>query len=347
MTNREILFDSIVATITLGRESHMNINKLSRLKKLYTSIKRIYNRSNQLSQFMAATKDSILNNKSQPSFDGFPQVKVFTEFYSLFNKIINPSRSQVIKNSLGPYNFLKKIVIKYDKIVDFKNSISTIIPNDIIVRHYNKPSIQYEQKILMSLYLINYANEVLSRLILPKDSYIINIMYIKARGIVDATGSTQLFVTGTSEGTEDALTTLRHEVREETCLDFDPQDVTLLKKGHSRTNTIRWYSCPIQKMRVINHIKNRDSPINRISQNKVICIIWGTKEQVTQKLKEISVTDSQNEDKIAGLVAISFEDVKKIANIIDKSRYNYLTHFVWDTRNQQHSYAFTGRVLPD
>lgn len=194
-------------------------------------------------------------------------------------------------------------------------------------------------------YILNYTNEVLSKLILPKDSYVINVMYIKGVG-VGKTGATQLFMTGTSEGTEDALTTLRHEVREETCLDFDVQDATLLKRAPSKDSIINWYSCPIHKMRVINHIRNRKSTGKKGLRNKIACIIWGTKEQITQKLQEIKVTHVQNDDKIAGLVCMSFEDTKKIASVIEQSRYTYLKHFFWD-KFSQHSYAFTGTRLPD
>lgn len=80
---------------------------------------------------MAATRNSILNNRLE-TFDGFPHAKAFRTFYSTFNMLINPSRTDTIKNSLGLNTSITKIVLKYDR-----SKMPLPISGSFMVRYYN------------------------------------------------------------------------------------------------------------------------------------------------------------------------------------------------------------------
>ena len=52
-------------------------------------------------------------------------------------------------------------------------------------------------------------------------------------------------------------------------------------------------------------------------KNKIVCIIWGTKEKIIETFNKLHINSIENDEGIAGLTGISFEDVKKIAKIIE------------------------------
>jgi hypothetical protein len=233
---------------------------------------------------------------------------------------------------------------------NFENKCFWIEPtiNDgFPVRYFRDDSVQYLSKILLSCYMLQYASKVVSKLQLSDSAFIVNIIYGKQKNVLNMTGDTQLFLTGTIERNETPQTALYNEIREETSLDARNSDITKLERTNSSNVKVNWFLCSLAGMEIFNFEKMRPSTVleKGKKKQKVVAIIFGNEAQIVHIFNRIHVLPTEyTEEGIAGLAAIRLADIKHILKIIEKNKYDRFTHIYW---NNQHEweYAFRGRML--
>jgi hypothetical protein len=213
-----------------------------------------------------------------------------------------------------------------------------------MMRRYNDNCVRSLNGILMTGYVLKGYENILN-LTIPETSHILCIKYYLKQRSLNRTGDTQLFVTGGGKKNETNIDAMKREVCEETTLEIiDTSNAQFLGSYYSNQNNIHWYSCPIENMKVkCNTIKpNKSNKWNRMkktkkTKNKIACIIWGSKDEICNKMKQIKINHVRNKEGIDGLISIPFTDVKKIIETIKINQYGFSHKFCW---NYDQTYKF-------
>jgi ADP-ribose pyrophosphatase YjhB (NUDIX family) len=206
---------------------------------------------------------------------------------------------------------------------------------------------------LMSVYTVPGAPAALEHLKLPDNHYIIGVTYNLEDCILNATGDSQLFVTGTVSNGERPAAACVREVCEEVMM--KPKILNHIHsimevKGRNKRQ-INWYSCKVTDLEQLMPL-NTTTPQSTDGRNKVSCILYGTYEEVIELFGRIPLAPVAG-DEIIGLVALRAGDVKYMLKHIPRS-YRRWDHFFWyhngstkdRPRRSKDIYAFSGAVLP-
>lgn len=203
---------------------------------------------------------------------------------------------------------------------------------------------------LMSMYTVPGAFAALKRLGLPDDQYIIGVTYRLEDCVPNATGDSQLFVTGTVANRETPAAACVRELCEEVMM--RPKALhhihhTAFKSGDKCQ--INWYSCKVTDLEQLTPVRATRKVDSR---NKVSCILHGTYEEVLDLFGRIPLADEAG-DGIVGLVAMRAGHVDSMLNHIAQN-YTRGDLFFWyhngsteqRPRPARDIYAFSGCVLP-
>lgn len=191
----------------------------------------------------------------------------------------------------------------------------------IYIKYFNDESIHHEidGNIIMSNYLLDGASDILNKLGISDDMYIINIIYDKKLG-----GDTQLFVTCSSQRNENSLVTLQSKLQIKT--GFVPKtlsDITFVGNVESNYRTTNsWYGCPITSL-ICSKKKMFSKSNSSLYNKKISCIIYGSRNEVLEALCSLSLGPClkglPDKSPISGLVAIRVADIRNIIKAISKN----------------------------
>lgn len=136
------------------------------------------------------------------------------------------------------------------------------------------------------------------------DLYILGLIYEKfdKRDI-------QIFITGKTKMKEESKESACREIYEETRFTVDQSALKFVL----REDTTDWYLVNIEDVNVKN--KKEEKTITRDTKNRVSCIIYGTKDQIEEKVNELNNINRQKNDDIIGL---TWFDIKTLFDLIGK-----------------------------
>ncbi len=217
--------------------------------------------------------------------------------------------------------------------------------NLFLTRYFYECSLKSSDKILLSNYLLPGTLEIVSKLNLPESSHILCITYDKKIAIDDRTGDTQLFISGKANGDENITNTLKREIKEGTTLEvIDDSKITFLGNDMKRGINVEWYLCPVENTIPGDYGKKIWNTNQHNIKRKISCIIWGSKEEIINKMTQIKKNKQIIETGIAGVSTISFNHVKQIIKMLQNERFPSFSKFFWTT-NQEYLFAFSGRRI--
>lgn len=211
----------------------------------------------------------------------------------------------------------------------------------IIAKYFNKQGFEYVDNLLLSSFLLMGAEDALNKLDLSDDAFIINIIYAKEENVINMTGDTQLFITGSVEIDESPETAAIEEITEETFM--RPSNIKYLHKLQLHGRSFSWYSCFCSKdgFSIMENMEIRSSN----GKNKVGCIVWGNESDIIEVISEIPLyKNNYTKEGICGLACIKVRDIKNIMRVIRHERYDTYAKFYWNT-SHEYKHVFTGCKL--
>lgn len=231
---------------------------------------------------------------------------------------------------LSCYKLFDKTIKKIN--LDDENPI-TKQKGKFMMRCYNEHCVKLLDRILMTSYVLKGYNDFLVNLSIPETSHILCVKYYLKKRSPNKTGDTQLFVTGGKTSRDKyIIDTVKREVYEETTLEIiDTTRIQFLGLKKTCKKNVHWYSCSIENMRIEGNTNKYKYKKSKSFKDKIACIIWGSKDEMRNKLKQIKINHKLNKEGIDGLVSIPFVDVKKILETINEKQYNWSDKFCWDT----------------
>lgn len=222
-----------------------------------------------------------------------------------------------------------------------------------IVRYFDDPTLYYPKQILMSSYLLRdglfEALKTLKTLreLPDRNMYVVNVIYHADPKVKDLTGDMQLFMTGTVDEDESFVKAVTGEIREEIRMELNECD---LKEVQEVTHNVKWFACDVKNLVPTNNITKRNTDANNInSGKKVVCILYGSLDEMKEFLERIPVQSEENGEYVKGLACIKLEDIYNLIPIIYKNYKRPIANykkFYW-TGGTTHRLAFEGRFFPE